>query len=68
MPSWNESHHARAAEFVRLVTEAVGRPPAPAAPAPIVPLPTPRPLEVARIPKPAAATSAAVFKSIPWKK
>lgn len=66
MLHWKESHYARAAEFVDLITKAVGvesgRNPHPAA------IPTPRPLAPASIPKPAAPSAAAVFKNIPWKK
>jgi hypothetical protein len=66
MLHWKDSHYARATEFARLVADAIGSPPMPA-PHPTA-ISSPRPLAPASIPKPAAPTTAAVFKSIPWKK
>jgi hypothetical protein len=66
MPLWKEHHFARATEFVQLLADTLGRPARPVAAAPSVP--PPRPISPASLPKPAAPTASAVFKSIPWKK
>lgn len=66
MLRWKEHHYARAAQFAQLLTEALGTPTV-QTPHPTVIAP-PRPVAAAAVPKPAAPTAAAVFKSIPWKK
>lgn len=66
MRSWKESHYQRATEFTRLLAEALAAASAGSGHAPAIS--APRPLQPAQIPKPAAPTTAALFKSIPWKK
>jgi hypothetical protein len=72
MPNWNEIHYRRAADLVQSLSAALDPTPAPAqaaaaAPAALV-MPSPRPVAPAAAPQPAAPTTAAVFKNIPWKK
>jgi hypothetical protein len=66
MLRWKEHHYARSAQFAQLLTEALGTP-AVATPHATV-IASPRPVSATPLPKPAAPTAAAVFKSIPWKK
>jgi hypothetical protein len=68
MRSWKENHYSRGTQFVQLLAEAIGGTAPAAAPAATPAGTAPRPQQSAPSPKPAAPTTAAVFKSIPWKK
>lgn len=66
MSRWKEHHYARAAEFARLVTEALDGARGSSAPTPAAP--AAQPSSAPKAPPPPAPTAAAIFKSIPWKK
>jgi hypothetical protein len=66
MRSWKEIHYSRGTEFVQLLVQAIGGAKPETAPTPAAT--ASRPEQSTSLPKSAAPTTAAVFKSIPWKK